>query len=95
MKFFSFLKCLFRKRNNVLDATDGVFNKNDIRQMNFISSTKKGDTETIIHGNAECEIEIKIKRNIETGDGTAAIKVIKGNLRLSTNDSIWLLEKYL
>ena len=94
MKFFKFIKCLFKKKTTVIETQD-VADKKDVRQMSFLSSEVEGDREVIRHGNDEYIIEIVIKRNIESRDGTVTVRVVKGNLRLSVKDSVWLVQKYL
>ena len=79
--FFTFMKNLFKRKPTYVA---------DIKNMHFISSYVKGDIETIVHGDNNCEIEIVINRKA----GQARI-VSDKDIDISDDDVAWLMEKYL
>ena len=75
------MKNLFKRKPKYTD---------NIREMKYMSSVKKGDVETIVHGNEFCQIEIEINR--ETG---FARIIADKDINISNEDIIYLMETYI
>lgn len=94
MRFLKFLKHLFF-RKGVTSNSDYPPIRTDIRDMRFIMSKTEGDSELIYHGNDDCLIEIRIRKNLKEREGKAVIRVVKGEYNLSDEDCFYLMKKYL